>query len=79
MDAGAGKVALLNDVEAPSSVLIEFDFDIVYQHNPDERRVQVISGSDPEGDWLSIVEVVSGSDASPSRHPICSAARCFSA
>ena len=66
MDAGAGKFPLLNDVGAPSSVLVEFDFDIVDQHNPDERRVQVVSGADPEGEWLSLAEVVSGSDASPS-------------
>jgi len=65
-----GEFTLLNDVEALSSVLVEFDFDIVDQHNTDERRVQVASGSDPEGEWLSLSEVVSGSDASlsPTSH-----------
>jgi hypothetical protein len=80
VDSGAGKFALLNDVEALSFVLVEFNFDIVDLHNVDERRVQVASGSDPEGEWLSLAEVVSGSDASPSpTHPIFSAARFFSA
>jgi hypothetical protein len=66
LDADAGKFALLNDVEAPSTVLVSFDFDIADQHSADERRVKVASGSDPEGEWLSLSEVVSGSDASPS-------------
>jgi hypothetical protein len=70
VDAGAGTFALLNDVEALSTVVVDFDFDIADLHKSDGGRVQVASGSDPEGEWLSLTEVVSGSDASlsPTSH-----------
>lgn len=70
LEADAGKFALLNDANTSSSVAIEFDFDVVDFHGADERLVRVASGSDPDGEWLSLTEVVSASDAgaSPNSH-----------
>ena len=66
LESDAGRFALLNDVNTSSSVAIEFDFDVVDLHAADERLARVVSGSDPEGEWFSLAEVVSGSDASAS-------------
>jgi hypothetical protein len=66
LESDAGRFALLNDVNTSSSVAIEFDFDVVDLHAADEGLVRVVSGSDPEGEWFSLAEVVSASDASAS-------------
>ena len=66
LESEAGRFALLNDINTSSSVAIEFGFDVVDLHAADERLVRVASGSDPDGEWVSLAEVVSGSDASAS-------------
>ena len=66
LESDDGRFALLNDVSTSSSVVIEFDFDVVDLHAADERLIRVASGSDPTGEWFSLAEVVSGSDASAS-------------
>ena len=66
LESDAGRFALLNDVNTSSSVAIEFDFDVVDLRAANELLARVNSGSDPEGEWLSLAEVASASDASAS-------------
>lgn len=70
LESGAGEFALLNDANTSSSVALEFGFDVVDLYAADERLMRVASGSDPAGEWVSLAEVVSGSDAnsSPTSH-----------
>ncbi len=62
ISASTGSVTLLTDVEPGSTVEIRFDFDVLDIYSSSDLRVRASSTSDPEGEWVSLTEVVSETD-----------------
>ena len=60
-----GEFKLLNDVDASSTLEIQFDFDVVDVYSAADERVSVTSTSDTLGEWVEISEVASASDDTP--------------
>ena len=65
-DAPTGQFTLLNDVNASSTLEVEFDFDAVDSYSGAQRRARVSSSSDADGEWVSVSEVASETDSGPS-------------
>ena len=65
-DVQNGRVSLLNDVDAGSSVVIVFHFEVVDEFSAQERRARVYSSSDNLGEWVGIREVASEKNTAPS-------------
>ena len=62
VSASTGSVTLLTDVGPGSTVEMGFDFDVVDIYSSSDLRVRASSTSDPEGEWVSLTEVVSETD-----------------
>ena len=66
MSAATGGFALLNDVDTSSSVVIAFSFDIVDVYPAESHRARITGTADPGGEWVTLSEVASETDSSPS-------------
>ena len=64
-DGQNGRVSLLYDADAGSTVIIVFHFEVDDEFSAQERRARVYSTSDESGEWVSIKEVVSEQNAAP--------------
>jgi hypothetical protein len=60
-----GRVSLWNDVDAGSTVRVDFSYKIVDAFPAYAHRARVYSSSDKQGEWVALREVVSERDASP--------------
>ena len=60
-----GSVSLVYDVDAGSTVRVDFHYEVVDAFPAQAKRARVYSSSDREGEWVAIREVASKSDASP--------------
>jgi hypothetical protein len=66
LEAQTGRFTLLNDVNQSSTLAVTFDFDIVDTWPADLHRASVTSTADTDGEWVSIEEVASATDATAS-------------
>ena len=66
LDRWQKRVSLLNRVDAGRTIKIQFYYELVDAYSAEQRRTRVYSSSDRQGEWVSISEVVSETDASPS-------------
>ena len=64
-DIQNGRVFLLNDVDAESTVKISFAYEIYDAYPAHAHRARVYSSSDMQGEWVALREVASERDASP--------------
>ena len=60
-----GRISILNDVDAGSTIRIEFHYEIVDDFDSEAQLARIFSTSDRVGEWVALREVVSESDASP--------------
>ena len=62
-DRANGRISLLNDVDAGSTVRVDFSYEIVDKFpasdHPHDHRARVYSSSDRTGEWVEINEVAS--------------------
>ena len=65
LDRWDGRVYLLNDVDAGSTVKINFFYELVDSFSAQAKLARVYSSSDKDGEWVSIREVTSERDSSP--------------
>ena len=65
LDRWDGRVYLLNDVDAGSTVKINFFYELVDSFSAQAKLARVYSSSDKDGEWVAIREVASYTDASP--------------
>ncbi len=66
LNAVTGDFALLNDVDASSSLVMVFSFDVVDLYPAASHRAKVTSTSDPGGEWVTLGEVAGETDSSSS-------------
>ena len=64
--ADTAEFQLIADIKAGSRFEVRFYFQVVDDYPAEKKRVLVTSGSDVEGEWAAIREVVSEVDSSPS-------------
>ena len=64
-DVQDGRVSLLNDVDAGSTVKISFAYEISDAYPAHAHRARVYSSSDRQGEWVALREVASERDLSP--------------
>ena len=57
---------LYADLEAGSRFEVRYYFHVVDAYDADTKRVRITTGSDTEGEWAGLTEVVSESDSAPS-------------
>ena len=57
---------LYADLEAGSRFQVRYYFHVVDTYDADTKRVRITTGSDTEGEWAGLTEVVSESDSAPS-------------
>ncbi len=62
----SGDIILATAVDQGSSLAIDFTHERVDQYAPTDRLARVYSVSDPNGEWLSLSEVLSDEDSAPS-------------
>ena len=65
LDRWDGRVYLLNDVDAGSTVKINFFYEVVDSYSAQTKLARVYSSSDKDGEWVAIREVTSERDSSP--------------
>ena len=65
IDRWNGRIHLLNDVDAGSTVKINFYHEVVDTFPAESKLVRVYSSSDKDGEWVAIREVTSETDSSP--------------
>ena len=65
LDRWDGRVYLLNDVDARSTVKINFFYEVVDSYSAQTKLARVYSSSDKDGEWVAIREVTSERDSSP--------------
>ena len=65
-DAEKGEFTLLTNVEAGSTLRVDFTFDLVDQYSASDNRARIHSTSDEDGEWVGFGEVESVTDASAS-------------
>ena len=64
LNPSAGTVSLLNDVDAGSTVVVSFSFDVVDSYGAGSRHAKVTSPSDIDGEWVGFSEVASTTNSS---------------
>ena len=65
LDQEDGSIFLVYDVNAGSTLVVTFSFDIVDTYTAESRRVKVTSTSDPDGEWVAFSEVAGTDDVAP--------------
>jgi hypothetical protein len=65
-DALTGEFTLANVVNAGSTLQVSFAFEVPDKYDAERHRVNVTSASDSDGEWVSISEVASETDAGAS-------------
>ena len=65
LDRWDGRIYLLNDVDAGSTVKINFYYEVVDSFSAQSKLARVYSSSDKDGEWVAIREVTSERDSSP--------------
>ena len=65
LDRWDRRVYLLNDVDAGSTVKINFYYEVVDSFSAQSKLARVYSSSDKDGEWVAIREVTSETDSSP--------------
>ena len=65
LDRWDRRVYLLNDVDAGSTVKINFYYEVVDSFSAQSKLARVYSSSDKDGEWVAIREVTSERDSSP--------------
>ena len=65
LDQGDGRIFLVYVVNAGSTLVITFSFDVVDAYTAESRRVKVISTSDADGEWVAFSEVAGTDNAAP--------------
>ena len=61
-----GELRLLNNVNASSTLRVDFTFDVVDSFLATQHRAKVTSTSDTDGEWLAISEETGETDPTPS-------------
>ena len=68
-DALTGEFTLANVVNAGNTLQVSFAFEVPDKYDAERHRVNVTSASDSDGEWVSISEVASETDADAGASP----------